>query len=115
MTDINAFQALIKMGMPIELASLVCSTNSINTLSDKTDLAKFLKGQKLKSSAQNAPQDGEMGESVVGYRVSSKEFLKENHELHKLLKDVYEKLSGAEQTVALKESVYSQKKVYMNE
>jgi len=118
MTDINAFQALIKMGMPIELSSLVCSTNSINTLSDKTDLAKFLKGQKLKTS--NGPsmddENTDMGESVVGYKVSSKTFLKENSSLSKTLKKVYETLSDqSKNTKELKESIYRSKKEYLNE
>lgn len=113
MTDINAYQALIKMGMPIELSQLICSTNSINTMSDKTDLAKFLKGQKLKTSSGPATNesDVDMGESVVGYRVSSKKFLKENYELHKTLKKVCEQIRS-EQSQQLNESIYCAKKVY---
>ena len=99
--------------MPIELSQLICSTNSINTMSDKTDLAKFLKGQKLKTSTGPATNesDVDMGESVVGYRVSSKKFLKENYELHKMLKKVCEQIRS-EQSQQLNESIYCAKKVY---
>ena len=113
MKDINKFQALIKMGMPIEIASLICSTNSINVLSDKTDLAKFLKGQKLKTSNGPSEEDMGMGESV-GFKVSSKTFLKENYEFSKTLKQVYQKLHTEKDTLDLKEAVYKSKKDYTN-
>ena len=111
MTDINIFQSLIKMGMPTDLASLICSTNSINTLSDKTDLAKFLKGQKLKSGqASSSGDEVDMGESVVGCKVSSKTFNKQNYELSKQLKQVYNKIKSTDNVVDLKESVFGSKK-----
>lgn len=113
MKDINKFQALIKMGMPIEIASLICSTNSINVLSDKTDLARFLKGQKLKTSSGSSEEDMNMGESV-GFKVSSKTFLKENYEFSKTLKQVYKKLHTERDTLELKEAVYKSKKDYTN-
>lgn len=115
MTNINSFQALIKMGMPIELSSLICSTNSINELSDKTDLAKFLKGQKLKNNngPENPESDVDMGESVVGCRVSSRTFLKENYELHKTLKKVYQQIKeNTSDVMKLNESIFCQKKVF---
>lgn len=115
MTDVNAFQALIKMGMPIELASLVCSKNSINRLSDKSELAKFLKGQKLKTANSAPMEEPGMNESVIGCKLSSKTFLSENASLRKALKNVYRTLSTTDRMEDLKESVYGSKREHLSE
>ena len=55
MTNINAFQLLIKLGLPSDIASLICSTGSVSMLGDPTELANFMVNQKLK---QTGTQDG---------------------------------------------------------
>ena len=88
MTTINKFQFLIKMGLPADVASLVCSNSTLNTMNTSDELSKFLLGQKVKDP-QEILADPELGESVK-YKINSKAYNAENPHLLKLLKEVYE-------------------------
>lgn len=102
MTTVNKYQVLIKLGLPADIASLICSNTSINVLGTSTDeLANFLNGQKVKDPSKFI-SDPELGESVK-YRVKSDNYNKENVYQTKLLKEVYENITSRDMT--LKESV----------
>jgi len=102
MTTVNKYQVLIKLGLPADIASLICSNTSINVLGTSTDeLANFLNGQKVKDPSKFI-SDSELGESVK-YRVKSDNYNKENVYQTKLLKEVYENITSRDMT--LKESV----------
>lgn len=102
MTNVNKYQVLIKLGLPADIASLVCGNTSINVLGTSTDeLANFLNGQKVKDPSQFTANP-ELGESVK-YRVKSDSYNKENVYQTKLLKEVYENITSRDMT--LKESV----------
>jgi len=88
MTMINKFQFLIKMGLPADVASLVCSNSTLNTMNTSDELSRFLLGQKIKDP-QAVLADPELGESVK-YKINSNVYNAENPYLLKLLKEVYE-------------------------
>lgn len=104
MTNINKFQFLIKMGVPVDIARLVMSSNSINVLSNTEDLGIFLKGQKLKSkqAAMAQTEDMSMGESV-SCSLNSNRFLNTNRTLSKQLKNFYTTMNSGDRV--LKESL----------
>ncbi len=83
MPDVNKFQFLIKLGMPTDLASLICSKVSINTLPNGEDLGKFLIGQKIRQPGM--VQDNPELEEQVTYSVTSREFLNQRADLKRLL------------------------------
>jgi len=87
MTNINKLQFLIKMGLPADIASLVCSEMSLNVMPTTDELSKFLIGQKVKDPTQllSAP---DLGESVK-YSVKSSVYRKENPFQERLLNEVY--------------------------
>lgn len=108
MSTINQFQFLIKMGMPVDIATLACADSSVNVLSASEDLGKFLIGQKVKDKANVAIAEPEF-EEAVKHSISSKTFLKENHNLNKQLKEFYDEMRvGTDRE--LKESLISSKK-----
>lgn len=107
MPDVNKFQFLVKMGMPIDIASLVISKSAINTMGTPEDLGKFLVGQKLKSQ-NTIPADPEL-EETVKYSVNSKQYLKENYNLSCNLRDFYDTMKGSMDR-SLKESLLLSKK-----
>ena len=115
MKNINKFLILIKLGLPTDIASLVCSNVSMNILGGTNDdLIKFLDGQKVKdpNAIINNP---DLGESVT-YRVKSDKYNKENLQHIKLLKEVYETMTHTDMT--LKEScdgIFKSEKVPLNE
>jgi len=81
MPDINKFQFLLKMGLPTDLASLVCSKTSINVLDVPEDLGKFLLGQKIKNGTKVTEEDNKKFGESVKYSISSKTFVKQNPNL----------------------------------
>ena len=87
MPNINKLQFLIKMGLPADIATLVCSEMSMNMLSTTDELSKFLLGQKVKDPTQvlAAP---DLGESVK-YSVKSSVYNAENSYNSKLLTEVF--------------------------
>lgn len=101
MPEINKFQFLVKMGMPVDLASLVCSNSAINVLTTEEDLGKFLQGQKLKN--KQVPQL----EESVSMTVNSKEFAKENYNLMQQLSE-FTRITKSKDNV-LKESYLKSK------
>lgn len=106
MPDANKFQFLVKMGMPVDIASLVCSKVTINTLPNAEDLGKFLIGQKMKTpgTISAAPEL----EETVKYSLSSGQFLKENVDLKYQLKNFRDEIrTGLDR--ALKESLLKSK------
>lgn len=111
MTDINKFQFLIKMGMPVDIASLIISKVSINTLDSPEELGKFLTGQKLKSkTALPAPEL----EETVAYSVTSKQYLKENYADAKGLQTMFNTMTTSLDR-SLKEAVLKSEKKYLKE
>ena len=107
MPDINKFQILIKLGLPQDLASLICSKVAINTLGNAEDLGKFLIGQKLKNNnlgTEMIDDEGDLGESV-SMTLNSKTFLAENYNLKKDLRKVYDLSKTTKKE--LKESLFS--------
>lgn len=111
MTDINKFQFLIKMGMPVDVASLIISKVSINTLDSPEELGKFLTGQKLKSkTALPAPEL----EETVAYSVTSKQYLKENYADAKGLQIMFNTMTTSLDR-SLKEAVLKSEKKYLKE
>lgn len=111
MTDINKFQFLIKMGMSVDIASLIISKVSINTLDSPEELGKFLTGQKLKSkTALPAPEL----EETVAYSVTSKQYLKENYADAKGLQIMFNTMTTSLDR-SLKEAVLKSEKKYLKE
>ena len=90
MPSINAFQLLVKLGMPTDVSALILQNSATNTLTTPEDLSKFLNKQKVKqkgSTAEEIPGEGSVEESIS---VSSKTFLMENTFLHRKLKEFRE-------------------------
>ena len=90
MPNINAFQLLVKLGMPADVSALILQNSATNTLTTPEDLSKFLNKQKVKhkgSAAEEIPEEGGVEESMS---VSSKTFLMENTFLHHKLKEFRE-------------------------
>ena len=106
MTNINQFQLLVKLGMPTDIAMLICRNSSANELDNPEDLGKFLKNQKTKSQAMNQIPDEE---GVEESTVSSKTFLMENDFLYRKLNYFY-KQNNTSLDRTLKESLLTSKK-----
>lgn len=90
MPSINAFQLLVKLGMPTDVSALILQNSATNTLATPEDLSKFLNKQKVKqkgSAVEEIPEEGGVEESIS---VSSKTFLMENTFLHRKLKEFRE-------------------------
>lgn len=100
MTNINQFQILIKLGMPFDIANLICRNTSTNSLSAEEDLGKFLQDQKIKPENANVETDG-MEESMT---VNNKHFLMENDYLAQKLA-YFRKVSTTSLDRSLKESI----------
>ena len=107
MTTINKFQFLIKLGMPSDIATLICSPSSINSSDNTDDLVKFLMNQKIKpKNAMEGTAEPGM-EECVKYKVTSKTYLAENYTYSTLLKKV-NKIKPVADKVLL-ESIYKSK------
>ena len=78
MTTVNQFQLLVKLGMPMDVANLICRNTSESELDVPEDLGKFLKNQKIKQKATEIP-DENVEESMN--TISNKTFLMENQDL----------------------------------
>lgn len=111
MTDVNKFQFLVKMGMPVDIASLIISKVSISTLDSPEELGKFLTGQKLKS--KTALPTPEL-EETVAYSVTSKQYLKENYADAKGLQVMFNTMTTSLDR-SLKEAVLKSEKKYLAE
>ena len=83
MTNINKFQFLLQLGMPKELAALICSNTSINTNGSSEDLANFLLNQNahIKTNAFGLNE-------TTKYSINSKTFLKQRATLTKSLSEL---------------------------
>jgi hypothetical protein len=113
MPAINQFQFLVKMGLPVDLASLVCANSAINVMPTADDLGTFLLGQKIKQPGMVPTGEPEL-EETVNYSLNSKVFLKENHNLSKNLKEFYDAMrTGTDRS--LKESLLQSKKAVITE
>lgn len=106
MTNINQFQLLVKLGMPTDIAMLICRNSSANELDNPEDLGKFLKNQKTKSQAMNQIPDEE---GVEESTVSSKTFLMENDFLYRKLNYFYRQ-NNTSLDRTLKESLLTSQK-----
>lgn len=113
MTPTNQFQLLIKLGMPVDIANLICRNTSIFDIDSAEDLSKFLKDQKIiNAPGVTAAADG-MEESIklqVKDSLTGKVFLAENYYLALKLQQFCEE-NRKNTDRALKESLLSSKKV----
>lgn len=101
MPVINQFQFLVKMGVPSDVAALICSNVPIVSPGMPEELANFLLGQKTKSGQLSVANVPEL-EEAVEMKLSSKDFLKTNVNLHKMLKEVSKVIRSTD--MELKES-----------
>jgi len=109
MTTVNEYQLLVKMGMPQDIAELICRNTSVNNLNTPEDLGKFLANQKTKQKGA-APDEG----IEEAYSISSKTFLMENTFVHRKLSEFYKSNNTLDRS--LKESVLlPEKKMLMKE
>ena len=112
MPVINQYQFLIKMGMPQDVASLALSKTAINALDTPDVLAKFLLNQKTKEPGMLPPPDEMEGVGeAVAYKLTSKQYLKENYELGKQLKEFNDTMRTSLDK-SLKESLLISKRKY---
>ena len=113
MTPTNQFQLLIKFGMPVDIANLICRNTSVFDIDSAEDLSKFLKDQKIiNAPGATAAADG-MEESIklqVKDSLTGKVFLAENYYLALKLQQFCEE-NRKNTDRALKESLLSSKKV----
>ncbi len=107
MTNINQYQLLVKLGMPQDIAELICRNTSTNNLDTPEDLGKFLKGQKLKQKTAVPEENVEESSNTI---VSSKVFLTENSYLNNKL-TYFHKTNIQTTDRSLKESLLSGKQV----
>ena len=91
-TNINKYQILVELGVPVNVARLMCSKSSISVLQNGADLKKFLLGQKeVEPGADAIPDAGSIEECTkVDMIGTSKQYLKENYDLSEDLKDFYD-------------------------
>lgn len=83
---VNKFQLLLKLGMPTDMATLICGKTSTNTMDTADEIAKFLKDQKIKPAGlQPVPP---MEECVC--HLSSKQYFKSNEVLKEALVELSE-------------------------
>lgn len=109
MPTVNQFQLLIKLGLPSELALLICSPSSMNVLPNADEITRLLLGQNIKDkSLKQELSDEGLGESV-SMRVDSKTFLSENTDLANYL-GYFVQTSRTTTDRVLKESLLSYKK-----
>lgn len=110
MTNVNQYQLLVKLGMPTDIAQLICRNTTTASLDAPEDLGSFLKNQKIKqkTSAEEMPEEDGVEESAV---LSNKQFLMENQFLQRKLQE-FIKTKNTTLDRSLKESLLtSQKKI----
>jgi len=110
MTNINQYQLLVKLGMPLDISELICRNSSVNSLDTPEDLSKFLIKQKIKQKNSASIEDVEES----GMSLTSKQFLLENDFIsNKLIKFHRESKTSLDRS--LKESLLSPEKKYLTE
>lgn len=117
MTPTNQFQLLIKLGMPVDIANLICRNTSTFDIDSAEDLGKFLKDQKMVNAPGATPAADNVEESVKTHTVRSinnKTFLAENYYLSLKLNQFCEE-NRQNTDRSLKESLLSSKKVSLTE
>lgn len=92
---LNQFQLLIELGLPENLAMLICSNNNISLIKNKDILKKFLRSYTVNKTSDienlnstTVDQETEV-ESVVVTKITGKKFLMENYELAQMLKEFH--------------------------
>ena len=111
MTNVNQFQLLVKLGMPVDIANLICRNTSTQALDTPEDLGKFLKNQKTKQAGAAANSEEELSDVEESASVHSKTFLMENNYLTREL-DKFRKINATSLDRSLKESIFlPQKKI----
>ena len=114
MPNVNAFQLLIKLGMPSDISALILQNSATNTLNTPDDLGKFLNKQKVKAKGSTnveGEEEGGVEESTV---MTSKIFLMENTFLHRKLKE-FHKTNTTALDRSLKESLLLPEKKILTE
>lgn len=107
MPDINKFQFLLKMGLPTDIASLVCSKVAINSLGVPEDLGRFLVGQKVKDKKMVKPADNEKFGESVKYSINSKTFRKQYPSLFRNLTDMYSDMHSDKKAILVESCLKS--------
>ena len=118
MTPTNQFQLLIKLGMPVDIANLICRNTSTFDIDSAEDLGKFLKDQKIVNAPGATAAADDIEESIVKNTVrdtlTSKVFLAENYYLALKLNQFAEE-NRKNTDRSLKESLLSSKKKPLTE
>ena len=112
MTNVNQFQLLVKLGMPVDIANLICRNTSTASLDTPEDLGKFLKNQKVKQAGMNA-EEMDMNNVEESTAVESRTFLMENSYLNREL-DKFRKINTTTLDRSLKESALTSIKKILN-
>ena len=109
MTNVNKFQLLTKLGMPQDVARLICRNTTTNEMEVPEELGKFLNKQKAKDKNISMPEIEDVEESSLG--ITSKQYLMENDFFHRKLKEFHSQSTTNDRS--LKESLLlpQQKKV----
>lgn len=114
MTNINRYQLLVELGVPVNISRLICSKSSISVLQNSNELKTFMLGQKTEEpNMDKIPDAGAVEECTrVDMVGTSKKFLNENYDLAINLKELYDtikKTTDANGRRILHESVLSPK------
>ena len=112
MTNVNQFQLLVKLGMPVDIANLICRNTSTASLDTPEDLGKFLKNRKVKQAGMNA-EEMDMNNVEESTAVESRTFLMENSYLNREL-DKFRKINTTTLDRSLKESALTSIKKILN-
>jgi len=113
MTNVNQYQLLVKLGMPTDIAQLICRNTTTANLDTPEDLGSFLKNQKVKqkASTEEMPEEGGVEESAS---LSNKQFLMENQYIQRKLQE-FIKTKNTTLDRSLKESLLSSEKKILTE
>ena len=116
MTNINKYQLLVEMGIPVNAARLMCSKSSISVLQNASDLKKFMLGQKEKEPGSveqigkkvyekhllqdtiNIKEELEEECTKIEMIKTSKQFLSENIDLADNLKEFHDTIKSESKT-----------------
>lgn len=115
MPNVNKFQLLLKLGLDPVISRLVCSDTAINTMNDDVEeLAAFLKGQKVTLNKKQQAAIEEYQEAAC-YELSSKQYLRENVYVARMLNDFYVNSKSSGKIRLNEDNDFVSKKVLLTE
>ena len=87
---------MVELGIPVNIARLMCSKSSISVLQNAADLKKFMLGQKEQEpNVDQIPNAGSIEECTkVDMIGTSKKYLQENYGLAENLKEFYDTIKS---------------------